>query len=670
MRHLFRSAPARLWLIAFSTFFAVSLLSRIALLLTARHEVTWDTSVAGLFAIGVWFDAASAVFAALPWLLFGMIAPVRFLKSSVGKWLVFGLMMVFASLLIFITTSEWFFWDEFGARFNFIAVDYLVWTQEVWGNISESYPMPPIFAGIALLAGLVAWGMKRRGLFSWATAGTTTWRDRLAWPVTGFGLCTAAVFAVSQPGMPAFANQYNSELAKNGCWSFFSAFKQMELNYDKWYVVLPQEQALKEVKQLLATPDAPASSPDVEDLHRTITGRGPEKKWNVILICMESLSGDLMTYVGKRTGYTPNLDRLAKESLFFENLYATGTRTVRGMEALTLNLPPTPGQAIIYRPEGTDLTTTFSPFLDRGYDCAFFYGGDGRFDYMNRYFSTAGCRIMDVNAWKPEDVTFKTAWGACDEDLFNKTISEADACHEAGKPFHFFCMTTSNHRPYDFPAGRIDETPTGKRKPAVKYADWAIGKLIEDASKRPWFNNTVFVIVADHCAGSAGKMELDVTNYRIPAMIYNPSLVPAQSVSTLVSQVDLMPTLFGMLNWSYKTLSYGHDLLAPSAASLPPRAFVSNYQKIALLRNNQLAILKPNRQTSSYNCDTASGDLTPLGTDTAEALVRDTTVFYQSASWLFGSGRIKRTYQESTSLPPISQQSPEVSTTTPNTPEP
>jgi hypothetical protein len=186
-------------------------------------------------------------------------------------------------------------------------------------------------------------------------------------------------------------------------------------------------------------------------------------------------SFDSMTYVGKRTGYTPNLDRLAKESLFFENLYATGTRTVRGMEALTLNLPPTPGQAVIYRPEGTDLTTTFSPFLDRGYDCAFFYGGDGRFDYMNRYFSTAGCRIMDVNAWKPEDLTFKTAWGACDEDLFNKTISEADACHEADKPFHFFCMTTSNHRPFDFPAGRIDETPTGKRKPAVKYADWAIG---------------------------------------------------------------------------------------------------------------------------------------------------------------------------------------------------
>jgi phosphoglycerol transferase MdoB-like AlkP superfamily enzyme len=356
---------------------------------------------------------------------------------------------------------------------------------------------------------------------------------------------------------------------------------------------------------------------------------------------MESMSGEYMSYLGGKPTLTPVLNRLANESVFFDNLYATGTRTVRGMEALTLNLPPTPGQSIIYRPEGTNLTTTFTPFLDRGYDCAFFYGGDGRFDFMNRYYSTSGCRIMDVGAWKKEDITMKTSWGACDEDLFHKTIAEADADYAAGKPFHYFCMTTSNHRPYDFPDGRIDMKPH-KRKAAVKYADWAVGNLIEQARTRPWFKDTLFVVVSDHCASSAGKTELDVTKYQIPAMIYNPSLVSATKVSKLSSQIDVMPTVFGLLNWNYETLSYGHDLLAPSANSLAGRAFVSNYQKIALLREEGIAILKPNRKFSSYACDPKSGDFSPIDPAKEDQLVHDAAVFYQSASWLFSSGGLKR----------------------------
>lgn len=641
MRHLFRSTPARFALLAFSLFLAVSLLSRMALLLAARHEVTWDASLAGVFATGVWYDAAAAVFAALPWLFLGVIAPVRWLKSRAGRMLMACLMTVFVAILIFITTAEWFFWDEFGARFNFIAVDYLIWTQEVLANIYQSYPMGPIMAAILTLAALLVWLLGRMGVLHWTVSGETTWRDRCAWPVVGLTISALAVLFVSQASVPAFANQYHGELAKNGCWSFFAAARDMELNYTKWYLKLPKDQALGEAKQLLVTANEPATSQTVEDLHRSIKPRDPEHLWNVIIVCMESMSGEYMSYLGNQSGLTPNLNRLAKESLFFENLYATGTRTVRGMEALTLNLPPTPGQAIIYRPQGTGLTTTFTPFLARGYDCAFFYGGSGTFDYMNRYFSTSGCRIMDVNAWNQADVTFKTAWGACDEDLFRKTISEADADHAAGKPFHFFCMTTSNHRPYDFPAGRID-LPSHSKKSAVKYADWAVGNLIEEAAKRPWFKDTLFVIIADHCASSAGRTELDVTKFHIPAMIYSPALLPAKTVPALCSQIDVMPTVFGLLNWKYQTLGYGHDLLAPSAASLPDRAFVSNYQKIALLRDDGIAILKPGRIFSSYACNLKTGDFAPLNPTASGILVHDATVFYQSASWLFSSGKLKR----------------------------
>ncbi len=263
---------------------------------------------------------------------------------------------------------------------------------------------------------------------------------------------------------------------------------------------------------------------------------------------------------------------------------------------------------------------------------------------MNRYFSTAGCRIVDANEWEESDTTFKTSWGACDEGLFNKTVSEADNDHAAGKPFHFFCMTTSNHRPYDFPPGRIDLTPADRRDGAVKYCDWAIGDFIRKASGKPWFDKTIFVIVADHCAGSAGKQDIDVTKYRIPGMIYNPTLVGKRSITALCSQIDVMPTVFGLLNWSHETLGYGHDMLAPSAASLPERSFVSNYQKIAMITPQTMTILKPNSKHSSYNLLPETGEITPMDRRKEErsSLLHDTTVFYQSASWLFGSGRLKR----------------------------
>lgn len=650
MRQFLSSTPSRLSLVAFSLFFSLSLLSRLILLVTALHDLTWDASLLGVFAIGFIFDVAAGIFAAIPWLLLGVLAPTRLLKSTLGSIMIGGMMTIFASALIFTTTSEWFFWGEFGARFNFIAVDYLIWTQEVLGNLFESYPMIPILSGIVLSGAVVTWLLKRKGVFDWALAGKTTWVDRIGTLAAGTALAFTAGWFVNQSAMPAFTNQYHGELAKNGCWSFMAAFKQMELEYTKWYPTLPHEQALADAKRLLVTPNETATSESPDNLQRSIRGKAREQRWNIIVICMESLSGSYMKYVTPKSKLTPNLDRLTNESIFFENLYATGTRTVRGMEALTLNLPPTPGQSIIYRPEGTDLLTTFGPFLNRGYDCAFFYGGDGRFDYMNRFFETAGCRVMDVGAWEKSDVTFKTSWGACDEDLFNKTLAEADKSHAAGKPFDYFCMTTSNHRPYDFPAGRIDLPSHTGRRAAVKYSDWAVGDLIEKASKRPWFKDTLFIFCADHCASSAGKSDLDVTKFHIPAMIYNPLLVKPQKISKLCSQIDLMPTVFGLLNWNYETLGYGHDVLAPGNESIPNRAFVSNYQKIAMLQDEQLAILKPKSEVSLYDCDLRTGALNSKNPQESESIVTDTTAFYQSASWLFGSGRLKRSYIQE---PPI-----------------
>ncbi len=173
-------------------------------------------------------------------------------------------------------------------------------------------------------------------------------------------------------------------------------------------------------------------------------------------------------------------------------------------------------------------------------------------------------------------------------------------------------MTTSNHRPYTYPEGRIDLPPkVSGRRGAVKYTDFAIGNFLDQAAQRSWFQNTVFVVVADHCASSAGKTALPIEKYHIPLLIYAPGgQVQPGHVKTLASQIDFAPTLLALLGWSYPSRFYGWDVTA-----VPPehgRALIGNYQRLGLLlADDRFAILEPPRRHSTWSYDPRSNALTP-----------------------------------------------------------
>jgi phosphoglycerol transferase MdoB-like AlkP superfamily enzyme len=198
-------------------------------------------------------------------------------------------------------------------------------------------------------------------------------------------------------------------------------------------------------------------------------------------------------------------------------------------------------------------------------------------------------------------------------------------------------MTTSNHRPYSYPEGRIDLPPKiSRRAGAVKYTDYAIGKLIRDAQTKPWFRNTVFVIVADHCASSAGKSELPVQNYHIPLIIYAPGgqIAPGH-IRTLASQVDYAPTLLGLLHWSYPSRFYGQDVrrILPEQA----HALIGNYQKLGQLKSDdEFVVLKPLREEASYVYDPIVKTLSVRPLD--EETEREAIAYYQTASYLYRQG--------------------------------
>jgi phosphoglycerol transferase MdoB-like AlkP superfamily enzyme len=199
-------------------------------------------------------------------------------------------------------------------------------------------------------------------------------------------------------------------------------------------------------------------------------------------------------------------------------------------------------------------------------------------------------------------------------------------------------MTTSNHRPYTYPDGRIDIPSHTSRRGAVKYTDYAIGKFIREASKKPWFANTVFVIVADHCASSAGKTDLPVDKYHIPLLIYSPGNIAPGTMDRLMSQIDVGPTVLGLLNFSYVSNFYGFDMfqLEPGRE----RAFVSTYQSLGYIRQGELVILSPQAKAETFQLS-PDNDVARAVAD--DRLTKEAIAWYECASYSFQNGLMKAT---------------------------
>ncbi len=621
-------------IVFFALFLAISLLTRIALLVKAAHDVTWTLSLLATFCWGLVYDLGAVAFVSLPLIALLTLLPAGWFHRRWQQWLAYAGFFIVIYLLLFGTVSEWTFWDEFGVRFNFIAVDYLVYTTEVIGNIRESYNLPLIFGGVLAGAVVCQWALIRTGITArWLAAPEEKFGRRLKAGAMWLVLAAGFGSVLGSEWLPNFKNNFNRELAKNGLWSLFGAFWNNALEYDKFYSTLPSDEAFRVVRREIARDRSVTMGDNPRDILRVVRNPGSEQRPNVIQITVESLSADFLSIFNRASHLTPNLEEIAAQSLVFDNFYATGTRTDRGMEALTLAVPPTPGRSIVKRPRNENMFTLGSVFRAKGYDTAFIYGGFGYFDNMNYFFGHNGYRVIDRNSVAKEDITFANVWGACDEDLFRWTMREADASAATGRPFHYFVMTTSNHRPYTFPEGRIDlPSKVSGRPGAVKYTDYAIGQFLRDAAKKPWFKNTVFVIVADHCASSAGKTELPVQNYHIPLIIFSPGgqIAPGH-IKTLTSQVDYPPTLLGLLNWTYPSRFFGRDVrqIDPREA----RALVGTYQKLGLLKGDDFLVLKPVRQQTQYRYNRGNYVMTeqPLN----PAFQAEAVSYYQVASDLY-----------------------------------
>lgn len=557
---------------------------------------------------------------------FGLRLFIPVLRKPWRKIEYYLLVFIYVMAILLNAVSEYYFWNEFGVRYNFIAVDYLIYTTEVIGNIFESYPMLPLMTTLFAVSALVTWALTRKTgkVFGALPCFFTKLKVTVVYGVSvlfGIGILNFnTVFQTSD-------NVYVNELQSNGLFRFYAAFMNNELNYHKFYQTLPADEAVAMMNRFYRS-DGRCNTYRIKDSL-------PEIHKNVVLITVESLSASYLSRYGNTDGITPYLDKLMEESLVFNKVYAAGNRTVRGLEAVTLCIPPSPGQSIIKRPDNANLFSTGLVLKEKGYSVQYFYGGNSYFDNMETFFSGNDYEIVDKKSFTPEEITFSNIWGVCDEDMYRKALSVLGQDAALGKPFFAHIMTVSNHRPFTYPGGKIDIPENSKsRKGGVKYTDYALGRFIEEAKKQPWFENTVFVITADHCASSAGKTEIPLEKYHIPAMIYAPGFVQPGEINTLVSQIDLMPTLFGLLHFSYESRFYGQNILDPDYVS---RALVATYQSLGYWEDGILTILSPVKRAEQFRVIEGAGEdieLKPLEQKDTEKLNRAIMNYQTIDGWM------------------------------------
>ena len=649
MRKLFNSRYAVGYAFV-GLFLGISFLLRFLFFAWSLSKATFTvSSVISIFFKGFIFDFGVATFFLVLYAIYLLFIPEKWNKSLANKIITYTGFSLVLVITMFSFFAEFAFWNEFESRFNFIAVDYLIYTYEVINNINESYPLPLLIGGMIIAVLLIIWGFYKINIFQRSFRSDTSFSQRAVHTgaILALALCYAVV--VKNSWAENSSARYPNELSKAGIYSFFAAFKSNELNYVDFYKLLDNKKAFELSRKLLLEPGAVFQTNEFS-IRRAISPISVLQKPNVIMITIESMSADFLKYFGNKENITPVMDSLINNSLFFSNFYATGNRTVRGMEALTLSIPPTPGSSIVRRDNNDDLITIGSTFKKAGYDCNFFYGGDGYFDNMNKFFGNNGYDVTDrAKRMLPADnfksqhniindtaVHFENAWGICDEDLYDAVIRDADTKYQHGKGFYDFVMTTSNHRPYTFPAGKIN-IPSGSGRPgAVKYTDYAIGKFLSNIKNKPWYPNTIIILVADHCANSAGKNDINIDKYHIPCWVLNLKGIKNTNISQMCSQIDLYPTLFNLLGWNYESNFFGQDVLSDHYV---PRIFCGTYQKLAYMKKDSLVILGPQKAVQTFIYNKQSNSQTPVN---FTILAEEAIAQYQAAYYLFKNNGLKQ----------------------------
>ncbi len=507
--------------------------------------------------------------------------------------------------IVFMEMATPSFVAQYDARPNYMFVEYLGYAREVGQTLIAGYWAQLLAAAVALP--LLAWGFWR------VTRPQPMARCLHAAVALPLALVLFAALALAgrgslqhRPANPASTAFSNDHLANElPLSSVYTLLYALRLNYKVGdggiaYGKMPKERMIELVRRGTGEDLGDFTNPDVPLLHghaslsASALGIAPTTKpYNIVIILEESLGAE---FVGALGGLplTPELDRLSQQGIWFNNLYATGTRSVRGIEAVVAGYPPTSAVSTVRLPKSQkDFATLPQVLKKRGYHSSFIYGGEGHFDNMQGFFMGNGFdRTLDKKDFPPE--TFWGTWGASDEDLLNLAHKTFEA--ESGqRPFFALVFSSTNHAPFEFPDGRISlyEQPKQTVNNAVKFADHALGKFFEKAKASKYWDDTLFLVVADHNSRVYGPSVIPIERFHVPALVLGGPVKKPQVVNTLASQIDLAPTLLTMAGMPDPEPWIGRDLTQPRNLKSPGRAIMQFDKVQAYMEGEDVVVLQP-----------------------------------------------------------------------------
>jgi phosphoglycerol transferase MdoB-like AlkP superfamily enzyme len=432
-----------------------------------------------------------------------------------------------------------------------------------------------------------------------------------------------------------------NSLVTNSAYSVLSAVYGLKNEVQSTiYGNMPAPEMIQRVRSGMGASPASFTSEQLPTLHKQIASVRRERPLNLAIVLEESLGAGFVEQLGGLP-ITPNISGLADQGIWFDQLYATGTRSVRGIEAVIAGFPPTPALSVVkLNKSQRDFATLASVLRRAGYRNEFVYGGESHFDNMRRFFLGNGFHdIIDREDFVAPK--FVGSWGASDEDLFDKAHERLQALHETQQPFFMLIFSSTNHTPFEFPDGRIElhEQPKQTVNNAVKYADHALGEFLKAARASEYWADTLVMVVADHDTRVYGDELVPVSKFHIPGVILGADTQPRRIDST-VSQIDLAPTLLSLMGVDSEHPFPGRDLTRTLAefgneAPLPaPRAMMQFDQNFAWLQGNQVTVLVPDGDVRYFTYDRRAKSLELALTSDPET-ARNALANVLMPSWLY-----------------------------------
>ncbi|OOS00549.1 hypothetical protein B0187_01185 [Haemophilus paracuniculus] len=610
-------------------------LSRLGLALWQAERVTAVNGWLPLFTQGLRIDIS-----ALCWLLGvpALLTTLLFYNNLLGKiWrVVLRLWLTISSVFIlFMEVATPAFIQTYDLRPNRLFIEYLIYPKEVATMLINGHLEAVIISfAVTAIAVVVYWKLS-----GWATRNIRfpnwKWRPVLALLVIAAtvagGRSTLGHRAIN-PAMVAFSSDpLVNTLVLNSGYSVLFAVQQLK-NEDKsseQYGKMPVEEMLAIVKQSQNRPASDYVSDEIPTLtYNKATYQGKPK--NIVIVLEESLGAQFIGTLGGKP-LSPEFDKLAKEGWLLENLYATGTRSVRGIEAVTAGFTPTPARSTVKLTKSQNGFFTIAEFLRRqGYQTSFIYGGEKHFDNMASYFYGNGFqKIIDQNDYK--NPKFFASWGASDEDLFEKADETFTELAKGDQPFFSLVFSSSNHDPFEFPDGKIElyEQPKATRNNTAKYADYAVGRFFEMAKKSNYWKDTVFLVIADHDSRVAGESLVPIRYFHIPALFLGEGIEPRRD-NRLASQIDIPTTLLSLAGVSGEYPMIGYDLTKDVN---PNRAFMQYDQTQAMMKGEDVIILQPNTEPKGYRYDLTTRQL--VEKEQPEAMKKEALAHALLGSYLY-----------------------------------